>query len=44
MQTKDEQFFLSRIKSEWIVDLKYSFQEGEFLYLQLKTILDTIKK
>ncbi len=31
--TRDEQDFLSKIKSEWIVELKYSFQEGDFLYL-----------
>ena len=31
--TRDEQDFLSKIKSDWIVELKYSFQEGDFLYL-----------
>jgi serine/threonine kinase 38 len=31
--TKDEQDFLSKIKSNWIVELKYSFQEGDFLFL-----------
>ena len=30
---RDEQDFLSKIKSNWIVELKSSFQEGEFLYL-----------
>ena len=37
--TKDEQDFLSKIKSNWIVELKYSFQEGDFLYLNYVLIL-----
>ncbi|MCQ2821145.1 MAG: protein kinase [archaeon] len=32
-QTKGEQDFLSKIKSPWVVELKYSFQQGESLYL-----------
>ena len=31
--TKDEQYFLSKINSPWIVNLKASFQEGFYLYL-----------
>ena len=31
--TRDEQDFLSKIKSPWIVELKASFQQGDFLYL-----------
>jgi serine/threonine protein kinase len=31
--TKDEQYFLSKINSPWIVNLKASFQEGYYLYL-----------
>ena len=31
--TRDEQDFLSKIKSNWIVELKCSFQEGDYLYL-----------
>ena len=34
--TRDEQDFLSKIKSNWIVDLKCSFQEGEFLFLVME--------
>ena len=29
----DEQDFLSKIKSPWIINLKQSFQEGDFLFL-----------
>lgn len=31
--TKDEQYFLSKINSQWIVNLKCSFQEGDYLFL-----------
>lgn len=34
--TKDEQFFLSKINSPWIVNLKSSFQEGNYLYLVME--------
>lgn len=33
---KDEQYFLSRISSPWIVNLNSSFQEGDFLYLVME--------
>lgn len=33
---KDEQYFLSKICSPWIVNLKSSFQEGDFLYLVME--------
>ena len=34
--TKDEQDFLSKIKSNWIINLKCSFQEGDFLFLVME--------
>lgn len=34
--TKDEQFFLSKINSPWIVNLKSSFQQGDYLYLVME--------
>ena len=30
---RNEQLFMSKVKSPWIVDLKASFQEGDYLYL-----------
>ena len=33
---KDEQDFLSKIKSNWIINLKCSFQEGDFLFLVME--------
>ena len=30
---RNEQFFLKKIKSNWIINLKASFQEGDYLYL-----------
>ena len=30
---RNEQLILSKVKSKWIVDLKASFQEGDYLYL-----------
>lgn len=33
IHTRNEQQFLSKVKSIWIVDLKASFQEDDFLYL-----------
>ena len=33
---KDEQFFLSKINSPWIVNLKSSFQQGDYLYLVME--------
>ena len=32
----NEQIFMSRVKSPWIVDLKASFQEDEYLYLVME--------
>ena len=34
--TLDEQDFLSKIDSPWIVELKASFQEGDYLYLVME--------
>ena len=34
--TLDEQDFLSKVKSPWIVKLKASFQEGDYLYLVME--------
>ena len=34
--TMDEQDFLSKVNSPWIVKLKASFQEGDFLYLVME--------
>lgn len=36
IHTRNEQQFLSKVKSPWIVDLKASFQEGDFLYLVME--------
>ena len=33
IHTRNEQLFMSRVKSPWIVELKASFQEDDFLYL-----------
>lgn len=33
---KDEQDFLSKIKSPWIVELKASFQQGDYLFLVME--------
>ena len=33
LHTRNEQQFLSKVKSPWIVDLKASFQEGDYLFL-----------
>ena len=33
---RNEQYFMSNVKSEWIVDLKASFQDGDFLYLVME--------
>ena len=30
---RNEQYFMSNVKNEWIVDLKASFQEGDYLFL-----------
>ena len=32
----DEQDFLSKVNSQWIVELKASFQEGDYLYLVME--------
>jgi len=33
---RNEQLFMSKVKSPWIVDLKASFQEGDYLYLVME--------
>ena len=33
IHVRNEQLFMSKVKSPWIVELKASFQEGDFLYL-----------
>ena len=37
--TKDEQDFLSKIKSPWIVELKCSFQQGDYLFLVMEFLI-----
>ena len=37
--TRDEQDFLSKINSPWIVKLKASFQEGDYLYLIMEYLI-----
>ena len=37
--TRDEQYFLSKIKSPWIIQLKCSFQEGNNLYLIMEFLI-----
>ena len=36
IHTRNEQLFMSRVKSPWIVELKASFQEDDFLYLVME--------
>ncbi len=36
IHVRNEQFFMSKVKSPWIVDLKASFQEDDFLYLVME--------
>ena len=36
IHTRNEQYFMSNVKSEWIVDLKASFQEGGYLFLVME--------
>ena len=38
IHTRNEQFLMSKIKSPWIVDLKASFQEGDYLYLVMEYV------
>ena len=33
---RNEQLFMSRVKSPWIVELKAFFQEDDYLYLVMK--------
>ena len=33
---RNEQYFMSNVKNEWIVDLKASFQEGDYLFLVME--------
>ena len=36
MHIRDEQLLMSKVKSPWIVELKSSFQEGDYLYLVME--------
>lgn len=36
LHTRNEQMFLSNVKSEWFVELKASFQEDDYLYLVME--------
>ena len=36
IHVRNEQLFMSKVKSSWIVELKASFQEGEYLYLVME--------
>ena len=36
IHTRNEQLFMSKVKSPWIVELKASFQEDDFLYLVIE--------
>lgn len=36
IHVRNEQLFLSKVKSPWIVELRASFQEGDFLYLVME--------
>ena len=36
IHVKNEQLFMSKVKSPWIVELKASFQEGDYLYLVME--------
>ena len=36
IHTRNEQLFMSKVKSPWIVELKASFQEDDFLYLVME--------
>ena len=36
IHVRNEQLFMSNVKSPWIVDLKASFQEGDYLYLVME--------
>ena len=36
IHVRNEQFFMSKVKSPWIVELKASFQEDDFLYLVME--------
>ena len=36
IHVRNEQLFMSKVKSPWIVELKASFQENEFLYLVME--------
>ena len=36
IHVRNEQLFMSRVKSPWIVELKASFQEDDYLYLIMK--------
>ena len=36
IHVRNEQLFMSKVKSPWIVELKASFQEGDYLYLVME--------
>ena len=36
IHVRNEQLFMSNVKSPWIVELKASFQEGDYLYLVME--------
>ena len=40
IHARNEQLFMSKIKSLWIIDLKASFQEDDFLYLVMEFLLE----
>ena len=38
IHTRNEQLIMSKLKSKWIVELKESFQEGDYLYLVMEFV------
>ena len=38
INTRNEQLIMSKLKSKWIVELKESFQEGDYLYLVMEFV------
>ena len=38
IHTRNEQLIMSKLKSKWIVELKESFQEGDYLYLVMEYV------
>ena len=39
MHIRNEQLLMSKVKSPWIVELKSSFQEGDYLYLVMEFLV-----